>query len=148
MSKKNENGSNNMKTGSRIIVGGLIFQLLCFGFFVLVAFLFDVSVRRRRHSDPILSIYHWYKHLLVLYGASALIIVRNLFRVVEYVQGTDGYLLEHEWSLYIFDAILMLMLMVAFNLVHPSEVNAMLRGGRFANRMFQLKEVKKDHVEA
>lgn len=58
-------------------------------------------------------------------------------------QGNDGYLISHEAFLYIFDALLMLMVMVIFNVVHPSEINATLRGpgarkiekGRFTCQM-------------
>ena len=58
--------------------------------------------------------------------------VRSIFRVVEYLQGFSGYLLEHEIYLYIFDAVLMLTVMVVFILIHPSEVNALLKGGKAA----------------
>jgi hypothetical protein len=64
----------------------------------------------------------WKRHLYALYGSSALILVRSLFRVIEYLQGNSGYLLKHEVFLYVFDAILMLAVMVLFNWIHPSEV--------------------------
>ena len=38
----------------------------------------------------------------------------------------------HEVFLYVFDATLMLGVVVLFNSVHPSEVKAGIRGGRFA----------------
>ena len=82
-----------------------------------------------RALDPNIS---WKKHLNALYGASVLIMVRSIFRVVEYIQGYDGYLLQHEWYLYVFDAVLMLAVMVLFNVVHPSEVKAMLKGGKYS----------------
>lgn len=55
--------------------------------------------------------------------------VQSLFRVVEYIEGNDGYLLRHEYYLYIFDAMLMFCVMVLFNVVHPSEVQELLQGG-------------------
>lgn len=42
--------------------------------------------------------------------------------------GNDGYLISHEAFLYIFDALLMFFVMVIFAVVHPSEINAELRG--------------------
>jgi hypothetical protein len=42
--------------------------------------------------------------------------------------GNDGYLISHEVYLYIFDALLMFFVMVIFAIVHPSEINAELRG--------------------
>jgi hypothetical protein len=64
----------------------------------------------------------WKRHLYNLYIASTLIIVRSVFRVIEYLQGNSGYLLSHEVFLYLFDALLMLAVMVLFLGVHPSEI--------------------------
>jgi hypothetical protein len=64
----------------------------------------------------------WKRHLYNLYFTSGLIMVRSIFRVIEYIQGNSGYLLSHEVFLYIFDALLMLAVMIMFNWVHPSEV--------------------------
>ncbi|KAF9694126.1 hypothetical protein EKO04_007858 [Ascochyta lentis] len=68
--------------------------------------------------------YHlpWKRHMYVLYLASALIMVRSVFRVVEYLQGNNGYILRHEVYLYIFDALLMLAVMCLFNWSHPAQV--------------------------
>ena len=65
----------------------------------------------------------------ILYVASVLILIRSLLRLEEYAEGTTGYVLSHEMFLYIFDAVPMLCVMVLLNLVHPSEVYALLRGG-------------------
>ena len=67
-----------------------------------------------------------------LYLASALILVRSILRLEEYAEGTTGFVLGHEYFLYIFDSLLMLCVMVLFNLVHPSEVYALLRGGKIS----------------
>lgn len=55
--------------------------------------------------------------------------IRSTLRVAEYVQGFDGYILGHEVFLYVFDAVLMVFVMVIFNVVHPSEVVTLMRGG-------------------
>jgi hypothetical protein len=52
--------------------------------------------------------------------------VRSVFRAIEYLQGFDGYLLSHEAYLYGFDAVLMFLVMVLFNYIHPSEVADLL----------------------
>lgn len=53
--------------------------------------------------------------------------IRSVFRLAEYLQGNNGYLLHHEIYLYIFDALLMFITMVTFNVVHPCEVGRLLR---------------------
>lgn len=70
---------------------------------------------------------------MALYLGSFLIMVRSIFRVVEYLQGFDGYLLKHEAYLYVFDALLMVLVMVLFNWIHPSEIVAIFAGGGYVH---------------
>lgn len=124
--------NSSMTTGEHIIVGGLVVQILFFSFFVAVAAVFHVRMNRVPTSKVLQSgvVAHvWKKHLAVLYGGSLLILVRSVFRLIEYAQGNDGYLISHEVFLYVFDGILMLSTMVLFAVVHPSEVNALLKNG-------------------
>lgn len=72
----------------------------------------------------------WQKHLYTLYGTSFVIWVRSIFRLIEFGQGRDGYLMSTEVYLYIFDALLMFTIMVWLAIVHPSEVYALLKGGK------------------
>jgi hypothetical protein len=67
--------------------------------------------------------------------------VRSLFRVIEYLQGFSGFLLSHEIYLYVFDAVLMLAVMVLFNVLHPSEVVALMRGGKVAKRGWKMQKI-------
>lgn len=64
----------------------------------------------------------WTRQMHILYIASGWIMVRNAFRVVEYLQGNNYYLLRHEVYLYNFDGLLMLVVICLFNRVHPAEV--------------------------
>ena len=68
--------------------------------------------------------------LYVLYAADILIMVRSVFRVAEYVQGTNGYLLRRELWLYIFDATLMAVVMLVLNGVHPRRLMRFENGER------------------
>jgi hypothetical protein len=103
--------------GEKIIVGGLIAQISIFGFFVATSAIFHRRISRRPTASSRRNIIPWRKDLLVLYTVSALILVRSVFRVVEYLQGNGGYLISHEIFLYIFDAVLMAAVMLIF-LVH------------------------------
>ncbi|KAJ4316060.1 hypothetical protein N0V84_008059 [Fusarium piperis] len=113
-----------LNSGAKVIIVGLFVQLICFGVFIIIAVGFDMSIRQppagRSHVVP------WKKHMMVLYIGSMLIMVRSVFRAVEYLQGFDGYLLKHEVYLYIFDAVLMFLVMVLFNWIHPAEITAIL----------------------
>jgi len=111
--------------GSKIIIGGLFIQLLFFGVFIVVAVAFDLAIRKSPTSQSQIHAV-WQKHMWALYLGSALIMVRSVFRAIEYLQGFNGYLLSHEAYLYIFDAVLMFLTMALFNYVHPSEVVALI----------------------
>ncbi|KAJ3546836.1 hypothetical protein NM208_g1810 [Fusarium decemcellulare] len=109
-----------------ITIGGLILQLLVFGFFMIISVVFYLRISRQptRRSQNALN--PWRKHLFVLYLSSLLIMIRSVFRLVEYVQGEDGYLLGSEVWLYVFDAALILVVVVLFNLFHPSQMRGMM----------------------
>lgn len=113
----------DLKTGEHIVVGGLVVQILFFSVFVAAGTVFHYRMR----TVPTSNI-PWQAHMHVLYVSSALILIRSLFRLVEFAQGNDGYLVSHEVFLYIFDAILMFATMVTFAWKHPSEINALQRG--------------------
>ncbi|KAF4827723.1 Protein RTM1 [Colletotrichum tropicale] len=116
--------------GADHILLGLAVQLIFFGLFVVAA-----AVFHRRPLDRVPpAVLHeeansgWQRHIRgwrgvmsVLYVASALIFVRSLFRLVEYVEGNDGVLLSTEVYLYIFDALLMLGVVAVTAVFHPAK---------------------------
>ena len=114
--------NSGVKLGQNVITAGLVIQVLFFGLFIIVAGIFNYRLRAvpffrsKQISVP------WQSYLFVLYGASFLIMVRSVFRIVEYVMGQDGFLLDHEIFLYVFDAVLMFCAMVLFNVYHPSRI--------------------------
>ncbi|UPL03973.1 hypothetical protein LCI18_014907 [Fusarium solani-melongenae] len=67
--------------------------------------------------------------VVVLLTASLAVLIRCVFWVVEYMQGPGGELISTEAYVYVFDAALMLM-MIIFYAYHPSEVGCWLYGGK------------------
>jgi hypothetical protein len=112
-----------LHTGEKIIIVGLFLQIAFFGLFIVVATIFH----RRYHSKGVTVLQSevtiWRRHMQALYWGSGLIMVRSIFRVVEYLMGNNGFLLRHEYFLYIFDAALMTLLMLGFLFVHPSQLS-------------------------
>ncbi|EEU42503.1 uncharacterized protein NECHADRAFT_93370 [Fusarium vanettenii 77-13-4] len=110
-----------LDNGSKIVVGGLFVQLICFGVFMVMAVSFDLSIRR---APTVRSLggAPWKKHMMALYIGSVFIMVRSVFRAIEYIQGFDGYLLSHEPYMYVFDSVLMFLVMALFNWRHPAEI--------------------------
>ncbi|KAH7070231.1 RTA1 like protein [Paraphoma chrysanthemicola] len=113
----------NKKTAEYIILGGLFVQILGFGLFATTALIWHVRMRASRNiSSGADTKGKWQKIMVMLYSVSVLIMVRSVFRVVEYVMGTDGYLFRHEWPLYIFDAVLMLLTVGLFSWWYPGRL--------------------------
>jgi hypothetical protein len=123
--------AQSRRAGSNVIVGGLFLQITFFGLFVITALLFH----HRLHKNPTPRAFAvpYKKHLVALYATSILIFMRSIVRVVEFLQGFEGYIIEHEVFLYVFDGVLMLVAMLIFNWIHPSEVKSLLKGGKAAN---------------
>ncbi|CAD6441715.1 c2c8fc5d-42c5-4a6d-9e79-da2db35c54fa [Sclerotinia trifoliorum] len=107
--------------GNHIITGGLVVQVLFFAFFIVTAGVFHFRIKKE-NGGSVASAVPWQQYLMILYLASTFIMIRSLFRIAEYVQGTDGSLLSTETYIYIFDATLMFIVMVIFNVRHPSAI--------------------------
>ncbi|KAJ5202987.1 hypothetical protein N7449_005066 [Penicillium cf. viridicatum] len=102
--------------GENIVIGGLAVQLAFFTFFVFVASLLHYRVKKNpKHAahvktSRVIRFPHavkWEWVMWALYSSCVLILIRSIFRVVEFVQGNDGFIMKHESMLYIFDALLM-----------------------------------------
>ncbi len=61
----------------------------------------------------------WKRHVVVLYVLSIIFVVRNIVRIVEFLQGSDGYITTHETMLYVFDATFMLSVPMLLVCIHP-----------------------------
>ncbi|KAL5042088.1 hypothetical protein BDW71DRAFT_200876 [Aspergillus fruticulosus] len=101
---------SDQEQGENIIIFGLIVQIIFFGFFVLVPTTASLN-----------TLLNWQRYLWVLYVASMLIMVRCVYRVIEYIQGQEGPLMGHEAYSYVFDALLMFLVVVLFAILHPSQ---------------------------
>ncbi|GKU04484.1 rta1 protein [Fusarium langsethiae] len=113
---------DGVKRGENIIVGGLVIQILFFGFFMIVTLIFHVRINRNPTQRSVEIVTPWKKLLFVLYAASLSILVRSVFRVAEYVMGKDSALQSQEFWIYVFDALLMSVVVVSLNWFHPSRV--------------------------
>lgn len=107
--------------GEKIIIVGLFAQIAFFGFFIVVAVSFHLRFARQQRALSSRTAI-WKSHMHTLYAGSVIIMIRSIFRVTEYIMGNDGFLLRHEYFLYIFDATLMFLVMLLFLWMHPSEL--------------------------
>ncbi|KAH6653316.1 RTA1 like protein-domain-containing protein [Truncatella angustata] len=113
---------DDVRRGENIILGGLGIQILFFGFFVVVTAVFHRRIRNDPTPKSVRILAPWRKLLYTLYGTSMLIMIRSIYRVAEYAEGSGGELQSKEFWLYIFDALPMVFVALAFNWMHPSKV--------------------------
>ncbi|KAK7414843.1 hypothetical protein QQX98_006358 [Neonectria punicea] len=108
------NSAHNLKTLPYLRFLMAEVQIVIFGLFVVTAVLFHYKLSRNLTTTAASGEITWQRYLHVRYGASFLILVRSIFRVIEYLQGNGGYLISHEMFLYLFDAVPMAAVMGGF----------------------------------
>ncbi|KAK4863174.1 hypothetical protein LT330_001952 [Penicillium expansum] len=108
--------------GQNIIIAGLFIQIAFFGFFVVTAGVFHYRLLKCDDCVSKTITVPWMKCLYVLYTASLFIMIRSIFRAIEYITGTNGPLMSTEVYLYVFDAALMFLTMVTFNIFSPKSL--------------------------
>ncbi|KAJ6054325.1 RTA1 like protein [Penicillium canescens] len=108
---------SQMKLGENMIIVGSIF-----GFFAVVAIIFHKRISAHPTTNSLGLSVPWKKFLFVLYAASGLILIRCLYRIIEYAQGSSGTLQSREAYAYIFDGMLMLGMMLLFIIFHPHQI--------------------------
>lgn len=103
-----------IRSGRDMLRASILLQVVCFLAFIALEVVFH---RRCIRANVLGSKLRTMVYLL--YASSALILVRNIYRVVEVFQGYSGYLQSHEAFFYVFDGALMLINSIMFNVYHP-----------------------------
>lgn len=118
-----------LSVGQWIIVAGLGVQLVFFGAFIITSICFHCRITQSPTQEAKDSMdtsgpfsRDWRGLLFALYTASVLILIRSIYRIIEFAQGNSGYVISHEVFLYVFDASMMFLVMIVMNLYHPSVV--------------------------
>ncbi|OKP00944.1 Protein RTA1 [Penicillium subrubescens] len=114
--------ASKMKRGEKLIIVGLFVQILFSGFFVVVSVIFHRRIIANPTTESVTCTVNWKRYLFILYFASAMIMIRCIYRVVEYIQGQTGILQSHEYYAHMFDALLMFQVMIVFIGFHPSQI--------------------------
>ncbi|KAJ5666744.1 RTA1 like protein-domain-containing protein [Penicillium macrosclerotiorum] len=127
-------GINKLDKGKEIAQAGVIIQLIAFGLFSMAAIRFNFTSKRFSESlderytnvgekeymiDGIVKKRHWPALLRVVNITTLLILVRSIYRLVEFTEGSTGYINTHEWTMYVFDALVIYPCVVLFIYWHP-----------------------------
>ncbi|KAK0710186.1 RTA1 like protein-domain-containing protein [Lasiosphaeria miniovina] len=110
--------------GSNVLLAGLAIQVLFFGLFIITTVIFHIRITKEPTARSFSVAAPWRQFILALYAVSFLILVRSVFRTVEYASGQDSVLLGSEIYLLILDGALMLICAVILLVYHPSRALA------------------------
>lgn len=120
--------SFSKQSAQNIILAGLFIQILLFGLFAVTTVIFHVRMRKwpsaASSGAGTNAGVPWQRIVFMMYTVSGLIMVRSISRVIDYIMGHAGYLLTHEWTLYVFDSLFMLLTMLVFVLWYPGRLTA------------------------
>ncbi|CAG8114559.1 unnamed protein product [Penicillium salamii] len=103
-------------TGTGVLIGGLVLQVLTFVAFLLIVGSFNLKAKR--DQQPIAD---GVKKLITgIYISGFFILVRSIYRVIEFALGVDSYIFSHEWPLYVLEAVPMLIAISLLGWYHPA----------------------------
>jgi hypothetical protein len=108
------------KSGTDIMVGGVVFQMAAITVFAVCAADF---LRRVVHHKLLCLMTSDVKSLLTATAVSvAFIYIRSIYRTVELLQGWTGYLITHERYFIALDGAMMLAAVNVLNVFHPGRL--------------------------
>ncbi|KAF7289290.1 hypothetical protein MIND_01390600 [Mycena indigotica] len=126
---------NTRKLGSKVAMIGLILQGLSFMLFTVLVLLFAYRVRRRfpeawgpkrirwEELSPVFGstpIDEWRPLLFVVVITCIGILIRSVFRLIEFAEGSNGYLQSREGFFYALDALPLWISMSLYCIVWPA----------------------------
>ncbi|KAJ5881880.1 uncharacterized protein N7529_000552 [Penicillium soppii] len=112
-----------MKIGKKVVLAGLIFSLIVFAFFILVAASFHRRLKQR--PTPLLNIHPdlpWQRYMWAIYVSCFALMLRNLVRTIQFGAGQKTDVNTKEVYIYVFDAFLMFFAMLVLIIYHPGRL--------------------------
>ncbi|CAF0971503.1 unnamed protein product [Didymodactylos carnosus] len=108
-----------------VVIIGLVFQIVFFTFFLTAAIAFHLRMGGRSVEQQVNFSSgggEWKQLLWIVYISGIFILIRSIYRVTEYSMGFNGYLMSTEVFFYVFDSLLMFIVMLVYNVWHPSRI--------------------------
>lgn len=107
----------------KIILGGLIAQFSALSFFIVQCFIVHRGLKKSPTGVVLaISSVNWELHFWMAELVIVMTIVRSVVRAIEYLQGDGGYVISHEFFIYLFDAAIMWAVMMIFLFIHPGRL--------------------------
>ncbi|KAL4901449.1 hypothetical protein BDW74DRAFT_83610 [Aspergillus multicolor] len=127
--------------GRDLALVGVVVQIVAFGLFTIAAIRFNFTSKRFHDRTtahaPLEGEGHeqegfamgvqdkprksdWPHLLRAVNFSTIMILIRSIYRLVEFTEGHDGYINNHEWPFYIFDSVPIFPCVALFVWWHPS----------------------------
>ncbi|KAJ5704979.1 hypothetical protein N7536_000668 [Penicillium majusculum] len=112
-----------MSIGKKVVLAGLIFSLVVFAFFILIAAKFHRRLLQLPtaflNQNPDLP---WQRYMWAIYISCFALMVRNLVRTIQFGAGQKTDVNTKEVYIYVFDAFLMFFTMLVLIIYHPGRL--------------------------
>jgi hypothetical protein len=93
-------GAEGARKGMQIVMGGLAIQLIAFAAFLLTTAVLHRRLIREPTATSERQNVRWKRAVWTLYAVSMLIVVRSLFRFIEFAEGAGGSIYKREALMY------------------------------------------------
>ncbi|CAI6094746.1 hypothetical protein V2G26_007688 [Clonostachys chloroleuca] len=119
------NAKDKVNLGKNLGLAGVSVQLFGFGLFSVAAVRFHFTSRQLSSDYASKNETRWnmtkhYSTLLYVVNASCLLIlIRSIFRMIEFAQGKSGTTQQAEWYQYVFDTLPIFIVCVIYNIWFP-----------------------------
>jgi len=146
---------SQMQLAKKILIIGLVLQIISFFIFLIIAIAYDWKTTHepalQRHADAMKRLR---KLWLAFYVSGTLITLRSIYRTVEFGQlsfdagsTAQGYAITHEWLMYVFDAVPVLIAIAIFALWNPGQFIPAKKGLRIDGTYESVDGKPRDDVE-
>ncbi|KAM5343778.1 hypothetical protein ACJ41O_012315 [Fusarium nematophilum] len=120
------NAKTKINLGKDLGLVGVSTQIAGFGIFTISAIRFHFTSRRlngefvRANQAKHGVQGNWMKLLLVINASCILILIRSVYREIEFAGGKNGRTQQKEWFLYVFDTLPILLVVLLYNVFFPA----------------------------
>ncbi|KAF4825295.1 Protein RTM1 [Colletotrichum tropicale] len=124
----------------KILLAGLALQVLVFSTYICILFRYHKLSRMMAVPEAPTG---WFGVLKAVYISSFLILIRCVYRMIEFAEGPEGYSMTHEWMFWVFEGITMVVAIAVFCVWHPGK-----RLGRFGEREKQANTPREEIIRS
>ncbi|KAF5609315.1 rta1 domain protein [Fusarium subglutinans] len=116
---------SKLNLGKTLGIVGVSTQIAGFGLFTVSAIRFHFAARRlspdfaKDNQEKHGIVKKWQTLLIVVNVSCLLILVRSIYREIDFAGGKDGTTHQKEWYLYVFDTLTILLVVFLYNVFFP-----------------------------